>query len=43
MENVEINSVEARRSFLKKVAYVEDVLSIPAAITLQKDSTGNIF
>lgn len=43
MENVEIQSVEARRSFLKKVAYVAPAVVVLGSLTLPSSAQASTF
>jgi hypothetical protein len=43
MENVEIKSVEARRSFLKKVAYVAPAVVVLGSLTLPNSAQASTF
>jgi len=43
MENVEIKGVEARRSFLKKVAYVAPAVVVLGSLTLPSSAQASVF
>jgi hypothetical protein len=43
MENVEIQGVEARRSFLKKVAYVAPAVVVLGSLTLPNSAQASTF